>query len=127
MITYDWNCRRVDARPLEGGQKDVVYNVNWIVKGTSDVPVPGSEELPPGSPTFYQTSITGMQEVTWNPEGAFIPFEDLTNDIVVEWTKSAMGAEQVASIEVSIESQINSLITPTSVTLTIGEPVPPVE
>ena len=127
MITYDWNCRSVDARPLEGGQKDVVYNVNWVVTGTSDVLVPGSEELPPGSPTFYQTSITGMQEVTWNPEGTFIPFEDLTNDIVVEWTKSAMGAEQVASIEVSIESQINSLITPTSVTLTIGEPVPPVE
>ena len=36
-----------------------------------------------------------------------------------------MGDEQVASIEASIQSQIDSLITPTSVTLTIGEPVPP--
>jgi hypothetical protein len=37
-----------------------------------------------------------------------------------------MGEEQVASIEASIESQINYLITPTSVTLTIGGSVPPV-
>jgi len=38
-----------------------------------------------------------------------------------------MGDEQVAEIESSIENQIQDLITPTSVTLTIGEPVPPVE
>ena len=36
-----------------------------------------------------------------------------------------MGDEQVASIEASIQSQIDSLITPTSVTLTIVDPVPP--
>ena len=124
MIKYDWNCKTVDARPLEDGQKDVVYNVHWIVKGTSDVLVPGSEELPPGSPTFYQASTMGAQNITWNPEGTFIPFEDLTNDIVVEWTKSAMGVEQVTTIEASIESQINALITPTSVTLLIGGEMP---
>jgi hypothetical protein len=38
-----------------------------------------------------------------------------------------MGEEQVASIEASVASQIESLINPTSITLTIGEPVPPVE
>ena len=38
-----------------------------------------------------------------------------------------MGAEQVTQIESSIDKQIQDLITPTSVTLTIGEPVPPVE
>ena len=38
-----------------------------------------------------------------------------------------MGTEQVDSIEASIQSQIDSLITPTTVTLTIGEPVPATE
>jgi len=38
-----------------------------------------------------------------------------------------MGDEQVASIEANIEKQIQDLITPTSITLVIGEPVPPVE
>ena len=119
MITYDWNCRTVDARPLEDGQTDVVYNVHWRVTGTSD-------ELNPEGNAYSAGSI-GTQTVTWNPEGTFIPFEDLTNEIVVEWTQAAMGEEQVASIETSIASQIESLIHPTSVTLTIGEPILPVE
>ena len=38
-----------------------------------------------------------------------------------------MGDEQVAEIEASIEKQIQDLITPASITLVIGEPVPPVE
>jgi hypothetical protein len=38
-----------------------------------------------------------------------------------------MGSEQVTEIEASIEKQIQDLITPTSITLVIGEPVPPVE
>ena len=119
MINYDWNCKTVDARPLEDGEIDVVYNVHWIVTGISD-------ELKPDGSTYSATSI-GTQNVPWNPEGTFIPFEDLTNEMVVEWTQAAMGEEQVASIETSIASQIESLINPTSITLTIGEPVPPVE
>ena len=116
MINYDWNCKTVDARPLEDGEVDVVYNVHWIVTGVSD-------ELKPDDSAYSATNI-GTQNVPWNPEGAFIPFEDLTNEIVVEWTQAAMGEEQVASIEASIASQVESLIKPTSITLTIGEPVP---
>jgi hypothetical protein len=116
MINYDWNCRTVDARPLEDGETDVVYNVHWRVTGTSD------EVNPEGN--AYSAGNIGTQVVTWNPEGTFIPFEDLTNEIVVEWTQTAMGEEQVTNIEASIANQIESLIHPTSVTLTIGEPVP---
>ena len=116
MINLEWNCRTVDARPLEGGEVDVVYNVHWIVTGTSD-------QLDPEGNAYSAINI-GTQNVTWNPEGTFIPFEDLTNEIVVEWTQAAMGEEQVTSIEAGVASQIESLIHPTSVTLTIGEPVP---
>jgi len=35
-----------------------------------------------------------------------------------------MGAEQVASIEANIAQSIELLITPTSITATIGEPIP---
>ena len=113
MITYDWNCRTVDARPLEDGEVDVVYNVHWIVTGVSD-------ELKPDDSAYSATNI-GTQNVPWNPEGAFIPFEDLTNEIVVEWTKEAMGEETVTSIETGIANQIEALINPTSITMTIGE------
>jgi hypothetical protein len=113
MITYDWNCRTVEARPLEEGKTDVIYNVHWIVKGISDKI--DSE----GNP--YSATDIGTQRVTWNPEGTFTPFEDLTNEIVTNWTKSAMGQEELDYIEDNIESEINSMIKPTSVILTIKD------
>jgi hypothetical protein len=106
MITYDWNCKTVDVHPQEEGQTDVVYNVHWIVTG-----VDGD----------YSATNIGTQVVPLSEGGAFIPFEDLTNEIVVGWTKAAMGEDQVDQIETSIVSQIEALINPTSVTMTIGE------
>lgn len=106
MITYDWNCKTVDVHPQEDEQTDVVYNVHWIVTGTDG---------------DYSSNAIGTQIVPLSEGGAFIPFEDLTNEVVVEWTKEAMGEETVESIEAGIASQIESLINPTSVTMTIGE------
>jgi hypothetical protein len=113
MITYDWNCKTVDVRPQEEGQTDVVYNVHWIVTGTSD------ELNSDGNP--FASSAIGTQVVPLSEGSAFIPFEDLTNEIVVGWTKEALGEETVASIETGIANQIEALINPTSVTMTIGE------
>jgi hypothetical protein len=119
MTTYNWNCKTVDAYPQDGEYTDLVYNVHWIVTGVSD-------ELNPEGIAYSATSI-GTQTLDTSEVTDFIPFEDLTNEQVVAWTKGAMGEDQVASIEASIQSQINALITPTTVTLTIGEPVPPTE
>jgi len=118
MITYDWNCKTVDVHPQEEGETDVVYNVHWIVTGTSD-------QLDPQGNAYVATNI-GTQTVPLDPETPFIPFEDLTNEVVVEWTKEAMGEEQVTQIEENIASQIGELENPTSITMTIGEePEPP--
>jgi hypothetical protein len=117
MTTYNWNCKTVDCYPEQNNEADVVYNVHWIVTGVSD------EVDSKGNP--YSATNIGTQTLDTSQITNFIPFDQLTNDEVVAWTKGAMGDEQVASIEASVQSQIDSLITPTSVTLTIGEPVPP--
>jgi hypothetical protein len=104
MATYDWNCKTVDIHPQEEGKTNVVYNVHWVVTG-----VDGD----------YSATNIGTQVVLLSEGSTFIPFEDLTNDVVVGWTKEAMGEEQVTQIEASIASTIESLITPTSITLTI--------
>tara|TARA_R110000764_G_scaffold12148_2_gene35902 strand:+ start:46 stop:405 length:360 start_codon:yes stop_codon:yes gene_type:complete len=119
MITYNWNCKTVDVHPQEEGETDVVYNVHWIVTGISD------QLDPEGNP--YSTTNIGTQIVPLDPGTPFVPFEDLTNEIVVEWTQDAMGEEQVADIETNISSSIELLINPVSITLTIGEPVPPTD
>jgi hypothetical protein len=106
MITYDWNCKTVDVVLQEEGLTDVVYNVHWIVTGTSD--------------TYSSTSI-GTQTVTLDESTPFIPFVDLTNDIVVGWTKDAMGEEQVASIESGIADAIEKEINPVTATMQLPE------
>jgi hypothetical protein len=117
MTTFNWNCKTVDVYPTDGNYADVVYNVHWIVTGTSD-------QLDPQDNPYTATSI-GTQTLSTSDITDFIPFEDLTNEEVVAWTQGAMGAEQVTQIETSIDAQIENLITPTSLTLTIGEPIPP--
>ena len=106
MITYNWNCKTVDVHPQDGEYTDVVYNVHYYVTG-----VDGD----------YSSSVIGTQNVLLSEGGDFIPFEDLTNEIIVEWTKESMGEEKVASIETGIANQIEALINPTSITMTIGE------
>jgi hypothetical protein len=113
MITYEWNCKTVDCYVETEGESDVVYNVHWIVTGTSD-------ELNPGGNPYSATSI-GTQVLNIDDITNFIPFEDLTNEIVVEWTKTTMGEEQVTSIEESLEDAINLQINPVTVTLVIEQ------
>ena len=110
---YSWNCKTVDVHPQEANETDVVYNVHWIITGISD------EIDPEGN--AYQATTIGTQAVPLDPESEFIPFEDLTNEIVVDWTKDAMGAERVTSIEASIQQAIDLEINPTSVTMTIAD------
>jgi hypothetical protein len=111
MINYNWNCKTVDAYPKEADKTDVVYNVHWIVTGVSDQV--DSENKP------YTAKNIGTQVLNTSDITNFIPFDQLTNEKITEWTKAAMGSESVANIESSIEKAIDSLITPASITLTI--------
>jgi hypothetical protein len=104
MITYKWNCKTVDVYPQANGETDVVYNVHWVLTGVSDT---------------YVASNFGTQIVELDSEKEFIPFDELTNDIIVEWTKEAMGEDEVSAIEQGVSNQVSELENPTSVTLTI--------
>jgi hypothetical protein len=87
MTTFEWNCRTVDVHPTEGEYTDVVYNVHWRVTGTSD-------QVDPEGNAYTSTSI-GTQVLDTSTITDFIPFADLTNAEVVQWTKDTMGTEQV--------------------------------
>jgi len=112
-IIYNWNCKTVDVYPTESSKTNVVYNVHWVLTGISD-------ELDLEENTYQSTSV-GTQIVPLDSESEFISFENLTNEIVVSWTKEAMGEEQVFSLEKSIEEAIDLQINPTSVTMTVAD------
>lgn len=113
MITYNWNCKTVDAYPSVGDKTDVVYNVHWRVTGTS-------EELDASGNPYSITSI-GTQSLSTEDLSNFTAFDTVIHSDVIGWVKASMGEEKVASIEESIENQINALITPVSVTLTVAD------
>tara|TARA_R110000796_G_scaffold119039_10_gene233216 strand:- start:6013 stop:6375 length:363 start_codon:yes stop_codon:yes gene_type:complete len=116
--TYEWNCETVDCFPTDGEYTDVVYNVHWKVTAISDTPDPV------GPSEFYQATSIGTQSIETSDLSGFTPFEDLTNADSVAWTKSAMGAENVTLLETGLDNQIAAEITPTTVTLIIGQPIP---
>ena len=108
MTQFVWNCRQVDAYPTYESEADVVYNVHWILTGES---IEGEES--------YTSSVYGTQSISFEDITDFIPFEDLTNEIVVGWVESAMGEDGVQNLKDSVDLAIESQINPTSVTLTI--------
>ena len=108
---YNWNCKTVDAYPKEADKTDVVYNVHWIVTGVSD------QVDTEGNP--YTAKNIGTQVLNTSDITNFIPFDQLTNEKITEWTKAAMGNESVSNVESNIENVIDSLVTLTSITLEV--------
>ena len=107
-ITYNWNFNPLESYPTASGETDVVFLVHWQLYATKG-PDTGSFT---GS---YSASSIGTQNVGPLESGSiFIPFNELTKDIVYGWVTSSMEAQSsgsvdrmYASLSASIESQIN--------------------
>jgi hypothetical protein len=110
--TYTWNCKTVDVYPEHDSHSDVVYNVHWRLNAVSD------QQDAEGN--NYSASVYGTHSVNADDISSFVPFADLTNDTVTGWVTAGMGDDEVASLKSSLDDQIALLITPTSVTKTIG-------
>jgi hypothetical protein len=99
-ITYNWNFNPLESYPTASGETDVVFLVHWQLYGTT------------GS---YVASSIGTQTVGPFESGStFIPFNELTKDIVYDWVTSSMEAQSsgsvdrlYASLATNIEYQIN--------------------
>ena len=109
--TYSWDCKTVDCYPTFDKQTDVVYNVHWRITATS------SKKDGEGNP--YTASSYGTQSISTDDIKDFIPFADLTNTTVTGWVETTMGDDEVAELKSNLDSNIESQINPTSVTLQI--------
>jgi hypothetical protein len=110
--TYTWDCKTVDVYPEYENNSDVVYNVHWRLNAESD------QQDSEGN--NYTATVYGTQALTVDDIGSFIPFADLTNDTVTGWVTTGMGEDEVDNLKSGLDAQIALLITPTSVTKTIG-------
>ena len=62
------------------------------------------------SGTVYGTITLPHKDHT---DPTFIPYEDLTEAIVIGWVKEEMGADQVAAHEAAVQAQIEAQKNPT--------------
>jgi len=99
MITLSWIIERLLVKPTEGSLTDVVITADWRCNGTDET---------------YSGTCYGSCSFA-PPSGEFTPYEDLTQEQVLNWCYSN-GVDQ-AAIEANVSLQIENQIDPPVVTL----------
>ena len=112
-IGYTWDVSTVDTYPTKDSKSDVVHNVHWRLTATDD-----TNKDSDGN-NWTATSY-GSQGVDTSDLSSFTAFADLKASDVQGWVEAALGADEVTAMKAALDSQIAELITPTSVTKTIG-------
>ena len=112
-IGYTWNVSTVDTYPTLESNADVVYNVHWRLTAEDD-----ANQDADGN-NWTATSY-GTQSVDTSDLSSFTAFADLSASDVQGWVETAMGSDAVTTMKSGLDAQIALLITPTSVTKTIG-------
>jgi hypothetical protein len=104
-MTILWIIERLLVRKVEGTLTDVVITADWRCNGTQD---------------NYSGTCYGSASFS-PPSGSFTPYEDLTEQQVLDWCY-ANGVNKTA-IEANVTQQINDQINPP----VIAPPLPWVE
>ena len=112
-IGYTWDVSTVDTYPTLESNADVVYNVHWRLTAEDDA----NQDADGNN---WTASSYGTQSVDTSDLSSFTAFADLTSSDVQGWVEAAMGEEAVTDLKAGLDAQIALLITPTSVTKTIG-------
>jgi len=89
MTTYLWTINQMDRLTSDGFVVTVHYNVG----ATDDT---------------YQASTYGTTSYTQTPGETYIPYDELTQAVVVGWVQEALGKDTVeASLQGQIDAQKN--------------------
>jgi hypothetical protein len=98
-MTILWIIERLLVKPTEGPNTDVVITADWRCNGTDET---------------YSGTCYGSCSFA-PPSGSFTPYEDLTEQQVLDWC-FANGVDQKA-IEANVTAQIENQINPPVVCL----------
>jgi hypothetical protein len=99
--TYNWKINALDAKVSVDDVQNVVYTVHWSLIATSE----NGE---------HTVSNIGTHSVEYDADN-FVPYEDLTEEIVISWLEAGLNVE---SIKAGLDAQIEKLTTPTEITYT---------
>lgn len=97
-MAITWSIVQLDYAVSLDGETDVVNNSHWQC---IDSDASGNQARVYGSVGIPTDDITD-----------FIPYADITEAQALEWTKTALGDEEVASMEANVAAQLELLEDP---------------
>jgi hypothetical protein len=99
MTTYTWTVTAMDCYPEVDGEVNVVFTVHWTCSG---------EE------SGFTAFVYSTQSVTVDPSEPFTPYDQLTQNQVLNWIWTS-GVDKDAT-EATVNQQVQNLINPPVVT-----------
>ena len=97
-ISTTWAIANLERHTNSG----IVYTTHWVVNARTE-----------GAAVTASAGAYGSIGLEAPAEGdEWIPFEDLTQEIVVGWVKDKLGEEQVISTEAALATQIADQLAP---------------
>jgi len=94
--TYAWVIDKLDVTSFVSGKSNVVNNAYWHIEATDGV---------------NNVKVYGNQPLTYAAGADFVPYENLTQEQVLEWVKTSMG-DKVAAMEAVADVRLSNLLTP---------------
>jgi len=96
MTNYTWAVTALYTQTIDGKQ-DYVVIANYTVIG-----VDGD----------HSASLSNIARFSTESVSPFIPYDQLTEAIVIGWIQDELGVDGVANLEACIQGQIDSQINP---------------
>jgi hypothetical protein len=98
-MAITWSIVQLDYTALLNDQTDVVNNSHWQCVDEDDA--------------GNQARVYGSVSIPTDDLSNFTPYTDITEANALEWTKAALGDEEVASIEANVAAQLQAFQNPT--------------
>jgi Cu/Ag efflux pump CusA len=97
MNTYTWLVDSIDCIPSLENKTNVVSVIHWRVNGTDGT---------------HNATTYGTQPLTYTTDSSFTEYAGLTLETVIEWVQTAMGSDQVTTIQTQLDKMIDNLANP---------------
>lgn len=97
-ITYTWTATSLIGYPVIDGENDVVTSALFTVLADDG--------------EGHTATYSGVQRTPVDPSVPFIPYADLTPEIIIGWVQYNLGDDTVSAIQESLAIQIERQVNP---------------
>lgn len=97
MITRTWDIAQLQYFPQLDNHEKVIFVVNWILSASQD---------------GKTAQIADVTNLTLNPGGDFIPYDQLTKEKVLEWVQAEIGDFYIQQYYTEVDKKLQQMLQP---------------